>query len=304
MSIELSDLKRITVVVEDADAAARYLHEVLGAESVSRPGSPIESDDRISLRTVGLGDALLEFVSPLADGPWADQLAEHGPSVLSLAYEVEDVAAAISELATAGVATRPDTGPRTVLATTSLVGFDIELSPLGTDAEPAGRKTWGRVSPLMQIEITHDDIDSAIEHLGVWFGSQRVELEFSQFLVKVTAGRMDIKHVNLGDAMVQFIEPRDDAGPWWDQLQGRGPSVHNLTWFVDDMDAVTRASAAAGTSDLRYFEFDYSAMFGRENMTKDKPIGRIIDARARVGFHIELSEPPALNVNEYLFKKS
>lgn len=296
---------RATVVVHDASAACSYLGSVLGAQPVVEPDRALAANGAARQQSVGLGDMVLEFIEPTRDsGYWRDRLDGVGPSVVSLALEVEDVAAARTVLNGEGIVSHLTADGRVVGESMARLGFDVELLERKRGGSTAGERAgWGRVSPMLHVEITHDDIAAAALLLERLFGSKRIETAFSDFLVSASGGRMDIRHVNLGDATVlQYIEPRPEAGPWWIQLQQRGPSVHNITWLIDDMPAVAAASAAAGTSDLRYFEFNYDRLFGAENRIGDKTIGRIIDAAAIVGFHIELSEPQATNINEFFFK--
>lgn len=298
-------LCRATVVVPDAAAASSYLGKVLGAVTVDEPDRALADDGAARLQSVGLGDMVLEFVEPTSSaGYWRAKLERDGPSVASIVVEVEDVAAARARVEQEGILSHVTAEGRIVGESLARLGFDVELvASRAAIGAAAGRASWGRVSPMLHVEITHDDIASACSLLERLFGSRRVEAEFSDFLISITGGRMDIRHVNLGEAVVlQYIEPQPQAGPWWIQLQQRGPSVHNITWLVNDMPAVAAASAAAGTSDMRYFEFNYDRLFGAENRIGGKTIGRIIDAAAIVGFHIELSEPQATNINEFFFK--
>jgi len=296
---------RATMVVPDATAACSYLENLLGAQPVVEPERALALNGGGSLQAVGLGDMVLEFVEPRGEGgAWSARLDTVGPSVVSLAIDVDDLARGRSTLEGSGISSYVTAEGRVLGDSMSRLGFDVELiarHPRDTAAGRAGR--WGRVSPMLHVEITHDDISAARSRLARLFGSQPIETQFSDFLMRASGGRMDICHVNLGDAIVlQYIEPRPEAGPWWTQLAQRGPSVHNITWLVEDMPAVAAASAAAGTRDLRYFEFNYDPLFGAENRIGDKTIGRIIDAAAIVGFHIELSEPQATNIDKFFFK--
>jgi hypothetical protein len=299
MTVAVRRLQKITAVTTDARIAADYLVTVFGAERLSA------ADGEATTVIIGMGDVVLELMAPGQDDDyWGRRLVAFGPGVVSLAYAVADVDGALEELRGAGLATVGGTGGRHVVDATALVGFDLELVEGDPASGPSAPRLWGTVSPLMQIEVTHHDIDAARTVLASLFGSGDVETVFSEHLMSVTGGRMVIRHVDLGDGMLQYIQPRDDAGPWWDQLQERGPSIHNLTWFVDDMATVERLAREQGTSDLRYFEFDYSGLFGRENDTKPVVIGRILNTRALLGFHIELSEPMSTDLNSYLFKQT
>ena len=303
MEITLSNLQRLTMVVPSSSAAAGYLENLFEAKVLSNSTSSLRTDDQISVEHVGLGDVELEFVAPKStSGVWRDRLSRQGPALLSLAYKVSDLEAATQLLAQEGVYPADDEVSRRVFNTMAIVGFDLELSEGAP--RPAPAPLWGRVSPLLHIEITHHDEQGASKWLERVFGAETVETEFSSHLVKVSGGRMNnIHHVRLGDTVLQYIDPTTEAAPWYDQLQARGPSVHNLTWLVENMPHVAIASEKAGTTDLRYFEFDYAALFGEDTRLKSKVIGRIINASALLGFHVELSEPQASNINAFLLKQ-
>lgn len=302
MTINLSNLQRLTSVVPNSSDAARYMRLLFNAETISDSASTTRTDEDISVEHVGLGDAELEFVSPKnAGGIWYERLSKHGSALLSLAFNVSDLEAATQLLTDENVPIIEQQPSRCLFDTMEKVGFNIELSQ--GQARPVPESLWGRASPLLHVEITHYDEQAASKWLGRMFGAKSVETEFSAFLVKITGGRMNnIHHVQLGDTVLQYIDPTAEAGPWYDQLQERGSSVHNLTWLVDNMDEVAAASEKAGTTDLRYFEFDYTGLFGDDTRLKPKVIGRIIDSAALLGFHTELSEPQATNINAFLLK--
>ena len=303
MTIILSNLQRLTSVVPSSLDAARYMQLLFKAETIADSASLLKTDEEISVEHVGLGDAEVEFVSPkTASGIWRERLSKHGAALLSLTFNVPDLEAATKLLEEENVHPIEQQPSRCVFDTMEIVGFNIELSQ--GQARPAPLSLWGRASPLLHVEITHHDEQAASKWLKRVFGAQSVETEFSDFLVKTTGGRMKhIHHVQLGDTVLQYIDPTSEAGPWYDQLQERGSSVHNLTWLVDNMEEIAAASERAGTRDLRYFEFDYSKLFGEDTRLKPKVIGRIIDPAALLGFHTELSEPQASNINAFLLKQ-
>ncbi|KCZ64652.1 VOC family protein [Hyphomonas atlantica] len=304
MSVSLSRLRRVSCVVEDIELAVRYLESLFRAQRLENVPTQIHPGSGRHLAHIGLGDLVIELVAPQsADTGWGERLDQYGPHVASLAYGIEDMDQLLADLSDDNLEFTHTESGVIWCRSRALIGFDLILEPgeQGPLAELPG--AWGEVSPMLHVEITHHDIAQAGRWLERLFGSKRVEQEFSEFLVGITAGRMDIQHFSLGDAVLQYIEPRHDAGPWWELLQKAGPSVHNITWLVNDMPAVATASQAAGTRDLRYFEFDYAPLFGEENRIGDKTVGRIIDCAHILGFHLELSERQAKNINTYMYKE-
>jgi hypothetical protein len=303
MTVSISNLRRVTCVVPDIDLAADYLRKLFRAERLQQVPSHLSAAASLRLGYVGLGDLVIELVEPLLpNSPWQRRLEDEGAHVVSLAYGFDDIDRLIAALSAERLELVEAENNAVWCKCRHLIGFDLILEPWNRNFPRQKPGRWGDVSPMLHVEVTHQDIGEAGRWLEKMFGSQRVERAFSDFLVGITAGRMDIKHFNLGDAVLQYIEPRHDAGPWWDLLQRAGPSVHNITWLVNDMPTIAQASEAAGTKDLRYFEFDYSPLFGKDNRIGDKTVGRIIDCAYILGFHLELSERQARNINEFMFK--
>ncbi|WP_084397134.1 VOC family protein [Henriciella aquimarina] len=303
MAISISTLRRVTCVVPDSGLAINYLENLFQARRLRNVPTHINSAMSLRLAHVGLGDLVIELVEPLSPNSfWKSRLEEDGAHVVSLAYGTDDMEQLIADLSAERLDLLEAENDAVWCKCRHITGFDLVLEPWNKNRPEQKPGGWGDVSPMLHVEITHPDIAEAGRWLEKLFGSQRVEKAFSEFLAGITAGRMDIKHFSLGDAVLQYIEPRHDAGPWWDLLQRAGPSVHNITWLVDDMPAVAKASDAAGTKDLRYFEFDYSPLFGEENRIGDKTVGRIIDCAHLLGFHLELSERQARNISDFMFK--
>lgn len=301
MPISLDRVERMTVLVPDAERAASYLGRILGIPRVDDWPSPLTGEGSLKLTHVAAGDTVLEFVQPLLEtGDFAETLRRDGASIRSIAFAVDDPSAASREAGDHGIDASNDAYGRLMLRTRHRTGFDVELVPAEHSADRSVR--GGRVSPMIQVEITLPDMEAATDLLRSLFAASPVEETFCAFLNEVTAGRMKLHHMMLGNAMLQLVRPREDAGPWYDLLQEIGPSVHNLSWLVDDMPAIAEASAREGTSDLRYFEFDYSPLVGAENLCKPVIVGRIIDARHILGFHAELSERQSTNISEFICK--
>jgi methylmalonyl-CoA/ethylmalonyl-CoA epimerase len=49
-----------------------------------------------------------------------------------------------------------------------------------------------------------------------------------------------------GDALVELLEPADEAGPIARYLARRGPGIHHLCLAVDDLDAMLQRCRSAG----------------------------------------------------------
>ena len=88
------------MAVEDLDAAVDTYTRLFGAEVEIRGRMESQGVDAVYLR---LGEGRVELVSPLAaDTPVGRFLAKRGPGMHHVAFEVDDLRAAVGELAKQG----------------------------------------------------------------------------------------------------------------------------------------------------------------------------------------------------------
>ena len=319
MSVQLSGLSHISTIVDDAGAAGRLLGTVFDAPLLQRASSSSRKEGATRIVHVGLGDVRLQFIQPGPAGTRLHrQLKEQGPQVDGLAFFVEDLAFAVTELAQEGIAilersdivlqaaTGPVEAPVCVFATMERLGFNIELiegasggSKVACDDEPPGDALFGNLSPLLHVELAVDDLDDPCALLQRLFGSGKVESSFAQFLSSL--GSLDIVHVNLGNVVLQYCRPKTEDSPWAQLLARRGRAIHNITWLVRDMPATVAALARQDVQDLRSFSLDFGKLVGRENLPEHLAPQRIVDLMPRLGFHMELTEAFASNIDDFIF---
>ena len=93
-------IHHLGVAVEDLDAALSTYERLFGAELEHRATVPDQGVEAASLR---VGSSRVELLEPLgADTPVGRFLEKRGPGMHHVAYEVDDVAAALTSLADAG----------------------------------------------------------------------------------------------------------------------------------------------------------------------------------------------------------
>ena len=94
-------LHHLGVLVADLDEAMNFYRGVLGLVG----GEPHESaSNDIRAILLDVGDSHIEVFAPLGpDGPVAKSLAKRGPGMHHVAYEVEDIDAALEQCRAAGV---------------------------------------------------------------------------------------------------------------------------------------------------------------------------------------------------------
>ncbi len=94
------------------------------------------------------------------------------------------------------------------------------------------------VSPLIHIEIVVQDAEKAYKLLNRIFGAQKVEEDIANYLSHSPA--VKVIHVQLGNVILQFIEPLTEGTLWYDHLKEKGPGVHNLNCYVKDVKEVAK----------------------------------------------------------------
>jgi catechol 2,3-dioxygenase-like lactoylglutathione lyase family enzyme len=145
------------------------------------------------------------------------------------------------------------------------------------------------VSPLVHIEIVVRNAEDAAAFLSRVFGAHKTQEAFANFLSSPFA---KVVHVELGNVVLQFIEPIVQQGLWADHLREKGPGVHNLTFLVEDLPAAVEALDKEGARVLLEMPFDWSGLFGPENVRPDVPPVTMIGSEEMVGFRLELAESP------------
>jgi len=107
--METLGIHHLGVAVADLDEAIETYRRLFGAELEHRDVVPDQGVEAASLRT---GGSRVELLAPTADdSPVGKFLARRGPGMHHVAYEVEDIRAALAELAAAG-AELTDAEPR------------------------------------------------------------------------------------------------------------------------------------------------------------------------------------------------
>ena len=99
--MEARAIHHVGVAVEDLDTAVRTYERLFGGRVEHRERVEDQGVEAASLR---LGESRVELLAALGeDTPVGRFLAKRGPGMHHVAYEVEDVSAALAELAEEGV---------------------------------------------------------------------------------------------------------------------------------------------------------------------------------------------------------
>jgi methylmalonyl-CoA/ethylmalonyl-CoA epimerase len=98
--VRAQGIHHVGVAVEDLDEALETYRRLFGAEVEGRASV---ADQGVEAAIVRLGDGRIELLASLGeDTPVGRFLARRGPGMHHVAYEVDDIAAAIAELAECG----------------------------------------------------------------------------------------------------------------------------------------------------------------------------------------------------------
>ena len=98
--MEARGIHHVGVAVEDLDEAVRTYERLLGGRVEHRVRVEDQGVEAVSMR---IGDGRVELLSPLgADTPVGKFLAKRGPGMHHVAYAVDDVGAALRDLAGEG----------------------------------------------------------------------------------------------------------------------------------------------------------------------------------------------------------
>jgi methylmalonyl-CoA/ethylmalonyl-CoA epimerase len=99
--VEARGIHHVGVAVSDLDEAVRTYERLFGGRLEHR--ARVE-EQGVEAATVRVGDDRIELVAALgADTPVGKFLAKRGPGIHHVAYEVDDVASALADLAAEGV---------------------------------------------------------------------------------------------------------------------------------------------------------------------------------------------------------
>ena len=103
--MKIRRVNHLGILVEDLDGAVRSFTENLGLslDHVERYG------EELDIAFLPCGETLVELIKPLTNEGWnAKYLVEQGPSIQHVAFEVEDLEAALEDLKERGVDTMGD----------------------------------------------------------------------------------------------------------------------------------------------------------------------------------------------------
>lgn len=149
-----------------------------------------------------------------------------------------------------------------------------------------------KLSPIVHIEVVVHDVEETYQFLHKVFGAEQVEKDFSTYLEKVSG--MKIIHASLGGTVFQIIDPGKTEKSHAKHLKKLGPSLHNITFRVDNIHDAIKACKDEGHQIDWVAPFDVSYILGPDTPkpTSDKPNACMVDTMEKIGFRLELFNKP------------
>lgn len=306
MRIQLSPMTHMDAVVPDTEEALRLLNNLFGARKIQAELAAFFSTDRAKATHIGIGDFVIQYTEPIAkEGPCYDQLATKGSGIHCLSFTVDKIDEAVKILTEEeGIDilytyepdwkgllqsdfTNPKAGTVYVMDTMALIGFNLSLSELPGDSELVTPRTQyvtgedtliGDASTLLHFELAIADTDKAFSFLHRVFGTEMVELDFAGLL---DSDFMGIKHMNLSNVVLQYCQPHQKAGSWYELLTKTGTYVHNITFLVDDI-----------AETVKIFQKEDTPQIFESRLAPDAVPFYMMDTLDKLGFHLENGQAP------------
>ena len=146
------------------------------------------------------------------------------------------------------------------------------------------------LSELAHIKVSVHNAEKAYQILRNIFGAEKLKEDFVNSFIKVI-------YVGLGDFVLQFIEPIAEEGPWYDQLQTKGPGVHSLAFCVENVKETVEFLEKEGQIVPLYSmdgeEEQYVKSIPSEFLNPKIKTAYMMNSMEKIGFHLELGEKPS-----------
>jgi len=145
------------------------------------------------------------------------------------------------------------------------------------------------LSKLAHIKVTVHNAEKAYHILHNIFEAEKLKDDFVNSFIKVV-------YVGLGDFILQFIEPIAEEGPFYDQLQTKGPGVHSLAFCVENIEETVEKLEKEGDIvpllSVNSEVDKYGKLIPSEFLNPKIKTEYIMNSMEKLGFHLELGEKP------------
>lgn len=251
-------INRVLVAVRDLDEGCGTFQRALG---LARGRRTEVSEVGAITEALPIGDAWVQLLQPVEDGPVARFLEQHGQGIYGIGLEVASLADSRLRVEQCGRQAHPlilGENELICLKREQLPGMTIWITESGTGPEPADT-----VSPYLGIwQATNlvEDRDSAAEAYEGLFGRPAREESFRHDGYGYL-GRTLYYGVSPGADSLEIAQvhrPETAMGRFW---QRHGPSVYMITIDTDEMTTVRRDLNARGVRHTAEPDATYDVVF-------------------------------------------
>ncbi len=142
------------------------------------------------------------------------------------------------------------------------------------------------LSELAHIKVVVADAQEAFRILQKIFSAEKLRADFESSFAKVV-------YVGLGDFVLQYIEPKAEQGPWYEQLRTKGPGIFSLAYAVENAkETFEMLKNEAGLAPI--ISMDDTDEFSREIplefLNQGVKTEFVMDTMEETGFHLEFGE--------------
>ncbi|MBP1822958.1 hypothetical protein [Mycobacterium sp. OAE908] len=152
---------------------------------------------------------------------------------------------------------------------------------LSTQTAESGRAA---AEAFLHLELVHSDPDAVFAFLQDCLGAVRVETKISEYLGKTFDA--PCVHARVGNVVFQIVKPPPTLPTWHAELEERGPGVHNVTFYVNDLAAVKQRMLAHGATEI----LDMHIPLEPVGLGKEPARLVVLDAREKTGLRFEMAE--------------
>lgn len=206
-----------------------------------------------------LGTTRVELINPTDDEPssYRDAIGLGATALHNLSWNVADLDAAANTIRGAGgvvrqsgsrdgrrfVAFEPTVGTGTI---TELIESTEETSP------PTSGGAGPFSPPPDQLGFAVPDLDKAVDGwlqigVGPWLTLKNAKVTQYRYRGESSKPKLDVAFAQLGSLQLEVIQPANDArSSYRDFVESGAEGLQHIAWFVDDLDAATKAAIAQG----------------------------------------------------------
>ncbi len=241
----LKRIDHVAVLVEDLDAAFDTYTTRLGFP-VSWHRETHESSRNAAL---WLGNASLELLQPLSEGSgplgafFRQAMETRGPGLFMVAFEPDGIERTVDGLRQRGAGVGdPNPGtvegahPRSYLtavvsrrSTPGLESFLCEYNPPFVPAD--GGAGPMKIKKLDHVVIATHDLEGA---LALW--ERNVGLKPDASLDHPLGAGFKVARLPIGESFLELVQPVDEEGRFYEQVQQRGEGLFSISVEVEDLD--------------------------------------------------------------------